>query len=323
VKIVVKKSFKLAVDRYIEQRRKGRDYYGVLRTFAKYCDMNCGYLALQETTEAEALGFRDYVVREYSAATANKYIRILSRFGRTLWEGGYLKTNPWAMVRIPNSKGKRARWYRALTIEEVGKVARQIEAGVDLENLRDGIIFNLLFIHALRISEALNARADDYRQGQIIIRSPKEGADFVLTLDKDTDSKISRFLELRVREGGFLLPSIQKGVVNVTVSVDPKTINKRLKNYAQKATIPAFTSHSGRTTAITKLLEDGYNVDQVRTVSRHSSVSMVERYDRRRHEAIVVKYQKPNDKGDIYGKSKGSPKGMVGAYSGPARARSA
>jgi integrase/recombinase XerD len=323
MKKVVKKSFKLAVDRYIEQRRKVRDYYGVLRTYARYCGTNCEYLALQEATEAQALGFRDYVVREYSAATANKYVKILSCFGRVLWEGGYLNANPWAMVRVPNSKGKRVRWYRALTIEEVGKVASQIEAGEGLEDLRDGIIFNLLFVHALRISEALNARADDYTQGQITIRSPKEGADFVLTLDEDTNNKISRFLKLRGREGGFLLPSIQKGVVNVTVSVDPKTINKRLKNYAQKAEIPAFTTHSGRTTAITKLLEDGYNIDQVRTVSRHSSASMVERYDRRRHEAIVVKYEKPNVERSMYGKSKGNSKKLAGTHSRAIRARSA
>jgi integrase len=42
------------------------------------------------------------------------------------------------------------------------------------------------------------------------------------------------------------------------------------------------TPHSARATAITRLLEQGFSHREVQEFSRHSSVLMVEKYDKRR-----------------------------------------
>lgn len=47
-----------------------------------------------------------------------------------------------------------------------------------------------------------------------------------------------------------------------------------------------YTIHSARTTAINRLLRDGVSKDEVKKFSRHTSVAMVERYDRRIKEVL-------------------------------------
>jgi integrase len=55
------------------------------------------------------------------------------------------------------------------------------------------------------------------------------------------------------------------------------------KHYCEKAGATQFlTPHSARATAITKLLADGIPHREVQEFSRHSSIQMVELYDKRR-----------------------------------------
>lgn len=60
-------------------------------------------------------------------------------------------------------------------------------------------------------------------------------------------------------------------------------IYKVFKRYCRQAGLSdIYSPHSGRVTAINKLLEDGFNMEELRRFSRHSSVQMVEEYNRRR-----------------------------------------
>jgi integrase len=62
---------------------------------------------------------------------------------------------------------------------------------------------------------------------------------------------------------------------------DP-TIYRIFKEYAAKVGLPPdMAPHSARATAITKLLSDGMSYREVQEFSRHSSIQMVEHYDKR------------------------------------------
>jgi integrase len=54
------------------------------------------------------------------------------------------------------------------------------------------------------------------------------------------------------------------------------------KRLAQAGVIGCFSPHSARATAITLLLEKGFSHYEVKDFSRHSNISTVERYDKRR-----------------------------------------
>ncbi len=64
-----------------------------------------------------------------------------------------------------------------------------------------------------------------------------------------------------------------------------KFVYRLFKDYLRRFKLnPNYSPHCARVTAITQLLKQGMNHREVQELSRHASVSMVERYDRRRFE---------------------------------------
>jgi integrase len=73
------------------------------------------------------------------------------------------------------------------------------------------------------------------------------------------------------------------GSTPARVPISPAGLYQLFRHYAQLAGVPAHvTPHSARATAITKLLADGIAHRKVQEFSRHSSIQMVEVYDKRR-----------------------------------------
>jgi len=67
--------------------------------------------------------------------------------------------------------------------------------------------------------------------------------------------------------------------------IGEQIVNRIFREYAKKAGIKGWVSpHWARATAITKLLEEGHSHREVQEFSRHSSIQMVELYDKRRYE---------------------------------------
>ena len=64
-----------------------------------------------------------------------------------------------------------------------------------------------------------------------------------------------------------------------------KYVYRLFKEYLARFKLnPDYSPHCARVTAITQLLKQGMNHREVQELSRHASVAMVERYDRRRFE---------------------------------------
>jgi site-specific recombinase XerD len=64
-----------------------------------------------------------------------------------------------------------------------------------------------------------------------------------------------------------------------------KFVYRLFKDYLKRFKLnPDYSPHCARVTAITQLLKQGMNHREVQELSRHASVAMVERYDRRRFE---------------------------------------
>jgi site-specific recombinase XerD len=64
-----------------------------------------------------------------------------------------------------------------------------------------------------------------------------------------------------------------------------KYVYRLFKEYLKRFKLnPDYSPHCARVTAITQLLKQGMNHREVQELSRHASVAMVERYDRRRYE---------------------------------------
>lgn len=184
---------------------------------------------------------------------------------------------------------------QALSREEVKRLFGV--CGNDLDGLRDRAFLALLFGGGLRLSECLNLKIGDVTvtNGSLTAESrvtlwhtkskePQVQALAPFAVDYVKDYMNAR-RELGATDGDWLLVQLTKSVGGWKVLNKKwfeRTAYNRFKALAKEVGLPStYTPHSGRATAITRLLELGVDVGEVQTFSRHATLDMVLTYDRR------------------------------------------
>lgn len=174
---------------------------------------------------------------------------------------------------------------------------------------RDMAVLAALFGGGLRRSEIIGLRLGDLSISHagnafLRLRATKSRKDFNQALPQWAAEIIFSLKKERERQGAlagdYLFTSFRGrgGTVATSNPVSSDGIYRLFKHYCEKAGVKAFvTPHSARATAITKLLADGVPHRLVQEFSRHSSVQMVELYDKRRigvdeNPAIGLDYQR-------------------------------
>lgn len=281
---------KSAVNSYILQRKKQTDYWSVLRGFSEFLGKSDIYLAVSEATEEDAARYLNWLKRERSANTANKYMAILKGIFRTVHGAGGIERSPFAVLRIPPQNTNRVRYNRNVEDSELNLFFREIARSKEVVNVRDLAMFRLLFGHALRINEVLSLTVRDFDGEVITVKNRKAGHELIRGLSEPEKSALLAWLKVRGIGAGFLFCSVRHSQINVLEKLDRKTVNTHIKEYCLMAKIPAFTSHSGRVTAVTRALELGYTYEDVAGLTGHSSVKQVEKYDRRQRRIVNIEY---------------------------------
>lgn len=158
------------------------------------------------------------------------------------------------------------------------------------EELRDLVLLKLLFV-ALRRSEVASLRLADVcttPKGVVylVLRKTKSQQVQKLALPDWAAADVVRLCSARVLEGAqqgdaLLVRHEERRVVPLT----GEYVYKVFRRHAERVGLgPEYSPHACRVTAITRLLDQGFSHREVIELSRHSSVQMVEKYDRKRVE---------------------------------------
>jgi site-specific recombinase XerD len=189
-----------------------------------------------------------------------------------------------------NARAGEKRPTGALTVAQVRKLLEM--PGGDREGIRDRAVLSLLFGAGLRISEVLKLNVADVGtspEGTVYLRlkKTKAGRTQEHALQDWVADSIKKLLAQRRGEGagefdGLIAVYRSNGEVkNNRTRYD--TFYRWMTRWVREAGLPvSVTSHFGRATAITQLLSQGLNYREVQEFSRHSSVRLVELYDKRR-----------------------------------------
>ena len=231
-----------------------------------------------------------------SNATIAKKIAALRRIYRMLIGSGLVAgINPFDADRVksPPKEAGRKRPTEMLPFENVKSV---IAAADDktIKGLQDKAILACLFGGALRRSEIVNLRIDDVRRSQkgtlfLHLRSTKAGKDANQALPAWAAQIVQAHLKERKKLNAQPIDPLfcsfrgKAGLIPTQQGISSSGVYKLFKLYCKRADVGEFfTPHSARATSITKLLAEGIPHRQVQEFSRHSSVQMVEHYDKRR-----------------------------------------
>lgn len=203
--------------------------------------------------------------------------------------------NPFDTDRVPPppKNAGRKRPTRMLDFKLVTEIISQPDIST-VKGIRDRAILSVLFGGGLRRSEIRKLRISDCRktpQGTpfLYLRSTKARKDAEQAIPPWASEALEAWIVVRrdqeASESDYLFTGFTgKGGTTPTASqISEISIYRLFVQYCKAAGSTEFVSpHSARATAITKLLADGLPHRLVQEFSRHSSIQMVELYDKRR-----------------------------------------
>lgn len=231
-----------------------------------------------------------------SNATISKKFAVLRRVYRMLIAANLgVRENPFDSDKVPPppKDAGRKRPTEMLDFSEVQQVLNAVDASTP-KGLRDKAILCAFFGGGLRRSEVQALRISDLRTSSagtafLYLRATKGKRDAQQAIPSWAASTLRELAATRRSEGAadadffFVGYTGQGGRRPTTDPISVSGIYKLFKYYCRLAGIKGFLSpHSARATAITKLLADGVPHRRVQAFSRHSSIQMVELYDKRR-----------------------------------------
>ena len=231
-----------------------------------------------------------------SNATIAKKFAALRRIYRMWIASGFpIAMNPFDVDRVPppSKDAGRKRPTEMVPFELVMRVVNEADPSTP-KGLRDRAILAALFGGGLRRSEVVNLRVGDVRRSAkgttyLYLRTTKAKRDAQQALPRwaaeVVQSLVAQRQAERAREADYLCVSYtgKGGNTPTPHPVSASGVYKLFKSYCARVGAGRFcTPHSARATAITRLLDAGIPHREVQEFSRHSSIQMVELYDKRR-----------------------------------------
>lgn len=255
-----------------------RSYAGVLKEWREHL----GRTPLHRVRESHGLTFLASQRGGSSTnATTRRKIVILSSLYQYLVRDGAASVNPFEMCldSLPAGRGAPIRPHGLISIEHC-------RALLSSSSERDRAIFALLLGGGLRICEVVGLNSDRISRSEgsavITLERTKSGGCQSVVISPVFSPLIFSHLDHRLKnscEGAPLFVSEATEGGRMSISTMRRLIKAR---YRAVGVREGMTVHSCRATAITRLLEAGVPYREVQEFSRHSSIQMVERYDKRR-----------------------------------------
>lgn len=236
-------------------------------------------------------------------ATVHKKMAILRSIYRDLQEEGLMPNNPFLSRLIPTID-YRKRPTEMLPFSKVWEVINAPGSPKHLEKhkypkncdriMRDRAILAVLFAGALRRSEALKIKIADVKMTHegttyLILKETKMKGDATQVIANWASEFVWAWHQRRIEEGAtsndyLFCPLWRHGVGHLPNVISAVSLYFWVKEYFECVGLDPkmFSPHSARATAVTRLLEQGIPHREVQEFSRHSSIQMVERYDKRR-----------------------------------------
>lgn len=264
--------------------------------FSRSAKNNNQSLDSQILKERIRLQKRDGLQITLANGTIRKKIAALRRIYRMLIACGLVRgLNPFDTDSIPppSATAGQKRPTEMLAFELVPKLLALPDI-TKPKGIRDRALLAILFGGGLRRSEAVSIRIGDLRKTSsgthfLHLRSTKAKRDADQALPNWAASYTNELLELRLKEGAkngdylFISYRGRGGNIPTLHPISDSGLYKLFKSYCATLGVERVLSpHSARATAITKLLDEGLGHREVQEFSRHSSVQMVETYDKRR-----------------------------------------
>lgn len=175
----------------------------------------------------------------------------------------------------------------ALTTKQVEQLIYQLRADLSPIGYRNLLVFALLLGTGLRRSELVALTLKDYDKTQktLLVRHGKGNKSRIAYLPEWTLEYMQAWLRIRSQADGYLLCSVYAdGRVKTHEAMHDSTVYRLIKQKLQDIGVENGSPHDLRRTFITRLLSQSVDINTVRQMAGHSTISTTTIYDKRDHE---------------------------------------
>lgn len=250
----------------------------------------------QELRYPHVLAIRGYLAGHYKPASANRHICALRGVLKEVWRLGYVDADTFSRTQdVGVVKGDRPKTGRALSQDEVRAMVTACQIDTTPVGVRDTAILCVAVGGGLRRAEivGLNYHAPDSTTVPAYDASTaalcilgKGNKTRTVYLPKRAKTAMEAWITWRGTEPGAMFWSQDRGrQIQRGKRLYMEAIGRILKTCADAGEIKAFTPHDLRRTYITRLLDAGEDINLVRELAGHSSLTTTAGYDRRGEEA--------------------------------------
>ena len=231
----------------------------------------------------------------YAVSSVNMALSALRGVAQTAFNLNCLDPETLARIRsVKRVSGDIQRKGRALDRHEIRALIQATKQHPQsVRRCRDIAIVLTLCGTGLRAGELVNLERQDYDNGILTVRQGKGRKYREIHVADAVDKAIRAWLKVGADEAdSALFNRIQR---NGKVASQPLTttgLTGILAELQQTAGIARFTPHDMRRTFITRLLEQGVDINTVRQLAGHSDISTTASYDHRGDEAKVMASQR-------------------------------
>lgn len=262
--------FERAAQAVIAAKRSPHTKAAYRRALAKwlaFCDeegVNPAMPTLEDVTE-----WRDALEARYANESSRLHIAAMSSVYRTLHRGKAVPSNLFHSAMLAWPPANTLGVTKAVTDEDAEKMLGAAAAAP-----RDYAILRLLYDTGLRRSSvaAIQRETFDARRG--IVRAVVKGAkDVEIELSDNSHEAVKQWLFF-APESPHLFPGKRGRHINVA------TINRLVKQYADKVGAIGVHPHAFRAAFITAAYDSGLPEHEIQAAAHHSDPKITRRYDR-------------------------------------------
>lgn len=220
----------------------------------------------------------------YTVSSVNMALSALRGVAQTAFNLNCMNAETLARIRsVKRVNGDIQRKGRALNKQEVRALIQAAKQHpLSVRRSRDVAIILTLCGTGLRAGELVKLERRDYDNGILTVRQGKGRKYREIHVADAVDKAIRAWLKVGADEAdSALFNRIQR---NGKVASHPLTttgLTGILEQLQQTSGIARFTPHDMRRTFITRLLEQGVDINTVRQLAGHSDISTTTRYDYR------------------------------------------
>lgn len=244
------------------------------------------------TTEISSQQIRSWVVylveNGYSSVSVHRKISSLRSFYRYLLRQGIVSASPVEKVTLP----KRGKVLPVFVAEEsMGKLLDNFDFGEDFKGIRDRTIIEMLYLTGMRRAELIGLRDEDVDlSGRIVRVRGKRNKERLIPLLDTFAVSLGNYLTVR-RESGFS-SSERFFVTEKGNKMYDKSVYNIINRYlSMVTTIEKKSPHVLRHTFATHMLNHGADLNSIKELLGHASLSATQVYTHNTFEQLKKVYK--------------------------------